>query len=72
MQHAVDSISRADEALDEGRFSEMNQVAGGFLGDLGVDRFLERPGPTSVAREDHICDGQILRWPLRGVNSMLV
>src|SRR5258705_7339857 len=48
------------------RFSGMNQVAGGFLGDLGVDRFLERPGPTSVAREDHICDGRILRWPLRG------
>jgi len=54
------------------RFSGMNQVAGGFLGDLGVDRFLERPGPTSVAREDHLCDGQILRWALRAVNSILV
>jgi len=54
------------------RFSGMNQVAGGFLGDLGVDRFLERPGPTSVAREDHLRDGQILRWALREVNSILV
>jgi hypothetical protein len=55
----------------------MNQVAAGFLGepgdlvDLRVDRLLERPGPTSVAREVHLRDGQILRWVLRGVNSIL-
>jgi hypothetical protein len=49
------------------RFRAMNEGAGGFLGDLVVDRFLERPGPTGVAREDHLCDGQILRWALRAV-----
>src|SRR5258707_5283224 len=54
------------------RFSGMNRVAGGFLGDLGVDRSLERPGPTRVASEDHLRDGQILRWARRGVNSILV
>ena len=54
------------------RFSGMNRVAGGFLGDLGVDRFLERPGPTGVTGEDHLRDGQILRWALRGVNSILL
>ena len=37
-----------------------------------VERFLERPGPTSVAKEHHLRDGQILRWALRGVNSILV
>ena len=55
------------------RFSGRNEVAGEFLGDLnsweiqGVDRFLERPGPTSVARDDHLRDGQILRWAPRAV-----
>ena len=53
------------------RFNGRNRLAGGFLGNLGVDRFLEKPGPTRVAREDHLCDGQILRWALRGVNSIL-
>src|ERR1700678_81821 len=59
------------------RFYRMNQVAAGFLGepgdlvDLRVDRLLERPGPTSGAREVHLRDGQVLRWVLRGGNSIL-
>jgi hypothetical protein len=56
-----------------GRFSGMNESGSrGILGDLEGSKDFGGPGPTSVAREDHVCDGRILRRGVRGVNSILV